>query len=141
MKCKTVTVYWEDTKRWLGMPLTFTHYSLNSYSLSIVTGILGKVEEGCKLSQIEEVTCSRSFFQRLFGVGTVNVLYKTRDGAYENVYIRNVPNARDVRDLIEELSEEAILRHRYPYRSYPRLDQSDENALIAPHDIHAVLRS
>ena len=127
MKCKTATIYWEDTKRWLGMPLSFTHYCVNSYSLSVISGIFRKEEITCKLSQVVEVTCKRSFFQRIFGVGTVKVLYKSRDGNYTPVYLENITDARNVRDLIEELAEEAILRHRYPYRSFPRHEDASDD--------------
>ena len=112
-----VTKYWEDTKRWCGMPITFTRYSIDTVSINITTGIFGTDTGGCRLYQVEKTSCSRSLFQRLFGVGTVKVVYCEANGARSTLKLQNIPDPADVKYLIDKYSEEASMRHRFSYRS------------------------
>ena len=126
MKKKNSAPVWKDTKRWLGMPITLTRYCVNSISMTITTGLFSKDEESYKLHLVERINCSISFFQWMFGVGTVKVYLRNKDGSEKCVRLINIANPRDVRDQIEEVSEEAIMRHRHSYWNLPPVDEDPD---------------
>ena len=67
------TPIWSDRKRiFCGLPWTFTTYTLTSDRLFIETGVLGKHEDEVRLYRILDISLSRSFSQRIFGLGTIH---------------------------------------------------------------------
>jgi len=70
---ENLTVIWKDRKRPIfGLPLSFTKYALTEEKLLITTGFLSTKQEEIKLYRIMDLTLKRSFWQRLFKVGTVH---------------------------------------------------------------------
>ena len=66
-------IVWSDRKRIVfGLPWTFTKYSLTKEKLLVETGILNKDEEEIRLYRIVDLTLKRSFWERLFGLGTIH---------------------------------------------------------------------
>lgn len=64
---------WKDRKRVIfGLPWTFTKYMLTNDKLIIQTGFLNTKEEEIRLYRIMDVTLKRSFWERLFGLGTIH---------------------------------------------------------------------
>lgn len=129
----SVTKYWEDTKRWCGMPITFTHYSIDTVCINITTGIFGTDSGGCRLHQVEKTSCSRSLSQRIFGLGTVKVFYCETSGTRGTLRLQNIPNPNEVKYLIDKYSEEASIRHRYTYRNNLYEDQPKTNYRQLPN--------
>ena len=100
---------WHDRKRWCGLPLSFTRYS-----------IIQKPGKWCKLiedkglftSHIEEVNVFRiddtsifeSFTNKFWGTGSLKVY--CRDASSEYVTLLRIKNPSKVRNLINELIEE-----------------------------------
>ena len=64
---------WKDRKRVLGMPLTFTKYSLSEDRIFLQTGFLNLEEEEILLYRVRDLSVKRSLGQRIFGVGSVLV--------------------------------------------------------------------
>ena len=65
---------WSDKKRTLfGLPLSFTRYTLTSEKLLIKIGFLSTREEEIKLYRILDFTVRKTLFQRIFGVGDIEV--------------------------------------------------------------------
>jgi len=66
-------IIWKERKRWVlfALPFTLTKYSLSEESLYIQTGLLNLNEDEVKLYRITDLTLKRSFFQRIFGLGTI----------------------------------------------------------------------
>ena len=64
---------WKDRKRtFLGLPLSFTVYSLDGERLFIKTGVLNVNEDEVRLYRIKDISLRRSFGQRLLGLGTIH---------------------------------------------------------------------
>lgn len=97
-------VLWEDTKRWLGMPLTFTKYKVDENRLYCKTGLLKTETNEVLLYRIMDIKGTQTLGQKLFGVGTV-VLYcsdKT-DGIIE---LKNIKKPEQVRRFLSEMVEQ-----------------------------------
>lgn len=101
---------WADRKRYFGLPLSFTKYSLSENRLFCETGLLHLKEEEVLLYRIRDITLSRSLSQRIFGVGTVCVI--SSDKTASHLDIINVKNAREVKERIFAKVEEAKEKRR-----------------------------
>ena len=62
-----------ERKRWvfLGLPFTFTKYTINDEVITIDTGLLNTVENDCYLYKVQDVELKTSLMERIFGLGTV----------------------------------------------------------------------
>lgn len=95
---------WKDRKRFLGLPLSFTKYSLDNNRLFVSKGLLTTVEDELVMYRVLDVRLQRTFWDKLFGVGTVT-LY-TGDETDKELLIQKVKHPKDVRDMISKLAEE-----------------------------------
>ena len=101
---------WNDKKRYMGMPISFTRYSLSSDRLFMSTGFLTIRDEEILLYRIRDLNTKRTLWQRLFGVGTITV--SSSDKSMPLLEIANVKDPMYVKELIHENVEEAKRRHR-----------------------------
>lgn len=98
-------IIWSDRKRiFCGLPWTFTKYSFSSDRLFIETGLLGKHEDEVRLYRIMDISLSRSFLQRIFGLGNIHCY--SADKSMGNFDIVNVKNPRQVKEQLSELVEQ-----------------------------------
>ena len=84
----TVTKIWTDTKRILGMPITFTKYALSEDRLFINKGLLTLTTEEILLYRVRDLSVKQTLGQRLFGVGTI--LVQSSDKTSPTLEIENV---------------------------------------------------
>ena len=120
---------WKDRKRtFLGLPLSFTVYSLDSERLFIKKGALSISEDEIRLYRIKDITLRRSFGQRLLGLGTIHCC--SSDATMQEFDIKNIKKSRDVRELLSQMIEEE--RQRKRVRSLETMD--DEEELFDEHD-------
>ncbi|MBR1599421.1 MAG: PH domain-containing protein [Lachnospiraceae bacterium] len=95
---------WSDRKRTLfGLPLSFTKYSMTEERLFIEQGFLNKKEDEVRLYRIMDVSLSRSFGQRLFGVGTIHCC--SADKSMKDFDILSIKHPKDVKEQLSELVE------------------------------------
>ena len=69
-------ILWKDRKRHLGLPISFTKYSLaggENPRIFRESGILNLHEEEVLLYRVRDLSLTRSLGQRIFGVGTVTI--------------------------------------------------------------------
>ena len=69
-------ILWADTKRILGMPISFTKYRVDENRLYCKRGFLKVETDELLLYRIMDIRSSQTLGQRIFGVGTV-VLFCT----------------------------------------------------------------
>lgn len=105
-----VEIIWKDRKRWLGMPLSFTRYSLSEDRLFLSVGFLSIKDDEVLLYRIRDITTSRTLWQRLFGVGTVTVV--SSDKTMPTLVLKNIKNPISVKELLHSQVEEMKLRRR-----------------------------
>ena len=60
---------WQDRKRHLGLPISFTKYSLSEDRLFVTEGFLNIRDDEVLLYRVRDIDTHRSLWQRLFGVG------------------------------------------------------------------------
>ena len=95
---------WSDRKRTLfGLPLSFTKYSMTEERLFIEQGFLNKKEDEVRLYRIMDVSLSRSFGQRLFGVGTIHCC--SADKSMKDFDILSIKHPKEVKEQLSELVE------------------------------------
>jgi uncharacterized membrane protein YdbT with pleckstrin-like domain len=97
-------LHWKDRKRILGLPITFTKYVLQDSRLFYAKGLFSTTEEELLLYRILDVKLSRSFGEKLVGVGTVTLF--TADATNPELVLQHVKNPKMVRDLISRLVEQ-----------------------------------
>ena len=103
-------IIWKDRKRYLGMPLSFTRYSLSEDRLFLSVGFFSIRDEEVLLYRIRDISTSRSLWQRLFGVGTVTVV--SSDKTMPTVVLKNIKNPLDVKEILHRQVEEMKIRRR-----------------------------
>lgn len=95
---------WEDRKRRLGLPISFTKYCIENERLYVNTGLLFSVTNEVLLYRILDIKSSKTLGQRLFGVGTVS-LY-CADQSTQIIRLENIKNSDAVHRLISDLVEQ-----------------------------------
>lgn len=91
---------WNDRKRFMGLPLSFTKYKLYEDKLIHSKGLLMVKEGEILLYRILDIELRISLLDRLFGVGTL-VLY-TGDASDKIFNIQKIKNPREVADVLNE---------------------------------------
>lgn len=125
----TTDILWKDKKRgFLGLPLSFTKYSLTKERLFIETGFLNSVENEVRLYRILDVQMTRTLGQKMFGLGSINV--HSSDASQKDFTIKNIKKPKYVKELLSELVEkqrdEKRVVNRELMASSPDEDEIDD---------------
>lgn len=107
---ENATVIWTDKKRILGMPISFTRYSLVTNNedwtkLFIKVGFLSTTIDEINLFRVYDIQVFQSLGQKLFGVGTITLFSK--DITHPETLILNVKNPYKIRNILAEKIEES----------------------------------
>ena len=105
-----IAYLWKDRKRYFGMPISFTRYALSEDRLFISVGLLSIKDDEVLLYRVRDIDTSRSLWQRLFGVGTINV--HSSDKSMPTVVLKNVKDPLFVKELLHKQVEEMKIRRR-----------------------------
>ena len=101
---------WTDRKRYFGLPLSFTKYAISEDRLFQSTGVLNLKYEEILLYRVRDITLSRSFGQRIFGVGSITVT--SSDKSRPILVIQNVKAPAAVKELIHQQVEAMKISRR-----------------------------
>jgi len=108
---------WRERKRTIfGLPLSFTVYKLDDEKLYIETGFLSKKEEEVRLYRIMDLTLNMPLSQRIFGLGTIHCC--TADKSTPEFDIKNIKNAREVKNMLSDMVEKQREAKRVSSREY-----------------------
>jgi len=110
-KAKNVITSERQRLGFLGLPFTFTVYSITDKKLLIKKGLFSRTYDEILLYRITDLQLKNTFAQTVFGLGlgTVTVFSKdTSDGTLE---IRNIRHARQFYDILSENLEKERLRY------------------------------
>ena len=101
---------WKDRKRYFGLPLSFTKYSLSEDRLFLEMGIFNLKTDDVLLYRVRDLDLNMKLTQRIFGVGTVCV--HSSDQSMPHLELKNVKNPREVKEMIHKCVEEAKDKRR-----------------------------
>ncbi len=101
-----------ERKRWtfLGLPFTFTKYTVKEDVITVNAGLLKSTENDCYMYKVQDVELTSTLGEKLFGLGTV-ICY-TGDTTHPRLVLEHIKHARTVKDFILKNSEEARLKRR-----------------------------
>lgn len=101
-----------ERKRWLflGLPFTFTKYTVREDMITIDAGLFKTVENDCYMYKVQDVQHSATLMEKIFGLGTVTCF--TGDTTHPQLLLIHIKNSRAIKDFILEQSEKARLKRR-----------------------------
>ena len=101
---------WSDKKRILGMPISFTTYSLSDDRLFVDKGLVRLQSDEILLYRVRDLSVSQTLGQRIFGVGSIIV--QSSDKTSPVLEIRNIKTPFDVKELLHQHVEKMKLERR-----------------------------
>jgi len=122
---KNSSVIWEDKKRILGQPISFTKYSISGNKFYKEKGLLHRNRDVLMLYRIIDTRMSQTLWQRLFGVGTIVLM--TNDKSHPELTVESVKEPFRVMDLINDLVEEERKKQGIRTTEIMRYDYGDED--------------
>ena len=125
MKNEIKNVRWSARKRnAFGLPWSFTVYSFTDERFFVRTGFFRSEENEVRLYRVLDITWKQSFWQKLFGLGTI--VLQTADRSSPIIELKNIKNSRRVKERLSELVEENREKKRVFNREYMSFDDGDE---------------
>ena len=110
-------VVWKDRKRWLfGLPWSFTRYRLYEDKLVIDTGFFTRHEDEVRLYRILDISLSRTFGERLFGLGTIHCC--SGDKTSPEFDIKRIKKSGELKDLLSDMIENEREKRRVGAREF-----------------------
>lgn len=95
---------WQDRKRtFLGLPLSFTKYSLDEDRLFIDTGFLKTKSDEVRLYRVMDVSLTRTLGQRILGLGDIHV--HSSDKTLGDFVIASIKKPKMVKELLSNTVE------------------------------------
>jgi len=110
---KPKNVITKERKRWafLGLPFTFTVYSITDKKLLIKKGFLNRSYDEILLYRVTDLQLKNSFAQTVFGLGLGTVTVFSRDTSDGTLEIKNIRHAKNFYDCLSENLEKERLRY------------------------------
>lgn len=101
-----------ERKRWLflGLPFTFTKYTIKEDMITVQTGLLKTVENDCYMYKVQDVEHTATLWEKIFKMGTV-VCY-TGDTTHPQLTLEHIRNSKAIKEYILKESEAARLKRR-----------------------------
>ena len=105
-------IMFTERKRWLflGLPFTFTKYTITPSLLTIDQGLFNTVEDDCYMYKIQDVKLNTSFLERIFKLGTI-ICY-TGDITDSELKLVHIKNAKEIKSYLLKQSEVARIKRR-----------------------------
>ncbi|SEA82588.1 PH domain-containing protein [Pseudobutyrivibrio sp. ACV-2] len=113
-------ILWHDRKRHLGLPISFTKYSMSEDRLFVETGLLNLTQNEVRLYRILDLQLKRSIGQRIFGVGSIIV--SSSDKSLGTFEIKNIKHSANVKEMLSVQVEQ----QREEKRVYSRENMLDD---------------
>ena len=119
---------WRDRKRnFLGLPWSFTEYTLSADRLFIRRGILNKKYDEVRLYRVRDNSLTRSILQRITRTGTIHLT--TSDMSLKNFDLRNIADSESVNELLSNLVDEARRKNRVIAREDMNVNEHDDDEI------------
>jgi uncharacterized membrane protein YdbT with pleckstrin-like domain len=127
MANKRTDLLWSDRKRYLGLPLSFTRYSLNEDRLFLSVGFLNIRDDELLLYRVRDINTKRNLWQRMLGVGTVTIV--SSDSTQPTLVLKNIKDPIAVKELIHKQVEDQKIKRRVRVNEISHIDDDDVDDL------------
>ena len=108
---------WRDRSRlWCRLPWTFTVYKFDEDRLYIERGLFNKKFDEVRLYRVLDISVTRSFGQRLFGLGSIHL--NTSDKTLGDFTLKNITKCMDVKEQLSECVEDQRDKKKVVTREY-----------------------
>ncbi len=97
------TILWQDRKRILGMPISFTKYLIKNNRLYVSKGLFSTDENEILLYRILDFTLKRTLLDKILGVGTIKLI--TCDPTDKELYLEKIKKPKEIRDMLSDIVE------------------------------------
>lgn len=123
---------YKERKRsmFLGLPWTFTRYTVTDEIITVDSGLLRKEENDCYLYKVIDVRLENTLLERLLGLGTVHCF--TGDVTDPDLKIQHIKNAKEIKDYILKQSESERMKRKTLNTQH--LDGNPGISHMAEHD-------
>ena len=103
---------YKEKKRsmFLGLPWTFTTYTVTDEFISIDSGLLNKVENDCYMYKVQDVKLTTTLLERIFGLGTITCY--TGDVTNAELKLIHIRKSKEVKNYLLKASEVARMKRR-----------------------------
>lgn len=119
-------IQWKDRKHILGMPITFTRYSLKGSRLFLSKGLFNVEENELLLYRVLDFKLNRTLLDRILGVGTIT-LY-TCDKTNNELFLQKIKHPETIRDMLSSMVEAERSRLRISGKEIYGVADSDADA-------------
>ncbi len=121
-------ILWKDRKRYLGLPISFTRYIVDTNRFISKIGLFNTNTNEVLLYRILDIKLNRTFGQKIFGVGTLTLF--TADQSDNQLIVKNIAKSekvfRFISKKIEEEREERRIAGRELYgAAMPGMQDTD----------------
>ena len=130
---ETLNYLWNDRKRYLGLPLSFTKYALGEDRLFLEQGFLNLQADEVLLYRVRDLELNISLGQRIFGVGTVRV--HSSDHSIPLLELTNIKKPRQVKEMIHRSVEAAKDKRRMRTMEVMGGEECSDDADLADDEI------
>ncbi|NLY47914.1 MAG: PH domain-containing protein [Clostridiales bacterium] len=96
--------------KFLGLPLSYTKYSISEEKITITSGFLSITEDDTLMYKVQDVRLTRSFMERLFKLGTITCY--TGDTTHPKLVLEHIKRSKAIKEFIVNASEEARRKRR-----------------------------
>lgn len=123
---------YKEKKRsmFLGLPWTFTTYTVTDEIITVDSGLLRKEENDCYLYKVIDVRLENTLMERLLGLGTIHCF--TGDVTDPDLKIQHIKHAKEINDYILKQSETERMKRKTLNTQH--LDGNPGISHMAEHD-------
>ena len=95
---------WSDKKRtFLGLPLSFTKYTLTSEKLIIDSGFFSRKQEEVRLYRMTDFSVKQNLIERILGIGRIEI--SSSDNTQGEFILLGVKKPYKIKDLLSDSVE------------------------------------
>lgn len=126
-------VVFKEKKRTMlfALPLCFVTYRIGPDKINIQSGFLSIVEDDAYMYKVQDVRLTRSFMERVFGLGTVTCY--TGDKTHPELKLIHIRKSSSIKEYLMGASEEARRKRRTMHTldiDGEELESMDEDDMI-----------
>ena len=94
----------------LGLPWTFTKYTITPSTLTIDEGLFRTEENDCYMYKVQDVKLTATLLEKIFGLGTI-ICY-TGDVTTPEIKLVHIKKSKEVKNYLLKASEAARIKRR-----------------------------